>query len=274
MLRTRVVQRLVGHPRAHRPVADHRDHVAVVGHASPCLQVPRHRHPQPGRDRGRAVRRAERVVLALRPPREARQAAALPQRADPVAPAGQDLVRVGLVPDVPDQPVPRRVEDLVQRHRQLHHPQRRRRDGPRSWTPRRSSPPAARPPAGASCSSEKLRRSDGDTHPVQQRGRGPRSGLRGNQRSVHRFTFRAGSVPPRDHIRRHLTPASRGSTACDTFVTMIAVLVNRAPRVFFISGVVGRVVRPAPTPSCMPPAAGGAVAVRHRSVISDCRSRI
>ena len=62
---------------------------------------------------------AEGVVLALGAPGEAGQAAALAQRADAVAPAGQDLVRVGLVADVPDQPVARRVEDVVQRDRQL-----------------------------------------------------------------------------------------------------------------------------------------------------------
>ena len=42
-------------------------------------------------------------------------AAALAQRADPVAPAGEDLVRIGLVPDVPDDAVMRRIEHVVQR---------------------------------------------------------------------------------------------------------------------------------------------------------------
>ena len=41
------------------------------------------------------------------------------QRADAVAAAGQDLVRIGLVADIPDQPVGRRVEDVVQRDRQF-----------------------------------------------------------------------------------------------------------------------------------------------------------
>ena len=67
------------------------------------------------------MRRAERVVFALRPLGEARQPAALPQCPDAVAPPGQDLVRIGLMADVPDQPVRRRVEHVVQRHRQLHH---------------------------------------------------------------------------------------------------------------------------------------------------------
>ena len=67
------------------------------------------------------MRRAERVVFALGALGEARQAAALAQRADAVAPAGQDLVRIGLVADVPDQPVARRVEHVMQRHGQLDH---------------------------------------------------------------------------------------------------------------------------------------------------------
>ena len=41
------------------------------------------------------------------------------KRPDAVAPAGQDLVRIGLMADIPDQPVARRVEDVVQRDRQL-----------------------------------------------------------------------------------------------------------------------------------------------------------
>ena len=65
------------------------------------------------------MRGAERVVFALGALGEAGQAAALAQRADAVAPAGEDLVRIGLVADVPDQPVARRVEDVVQRDRQL-----------------------------------------------------------------------------------------------------------------------------------------------------------
>ncbi len=58
-----------------------------------------------------------------RAPGEAGQPAGLAQRADAVAPAGEDLVRVGLVADVPDQPVARGVEHRVQRHGQLHHAQ-------------------------------------------------------------------------------------------------------------------------------------------------------
>ena len=67
------------------------------------------------------MRSAERVVFAFGALGEAGQPALLAQRADAVAPAGQDLVRIGLVADVPDQTVVRRVEDIVQRDRQLDH---------------------------------------------------------------------------------------------------------------------------------------------------------
>ena len=159
MQRARVVHRLIRHAGAHRPVADHRDHVARIPRLA--LQIARHRHAEPGRDRGRAVRRPERVVFALRPAGEARQPAALAQRADAVAPAGQDLVRIGLVPDVPDQPVVRRVEHRVQRDRQLHHPERRRRDGRPSPRPRRSPRRRNSSATCRSCSAEKLRKSAG-----------------------------------------------------------------------------------------------------------------
>ena len=64
---------------------------------------------------------AERVVFAFGALGEAGQAVALAQRPDAGAAARQDLVRIGLVADVPDQPVLRRVEDVVQRHRQFDH---------------------------------------------------------------------------------------------------------------------------------------------------------
>ena len=43
------------------------------------------------------------------------------KRADAVAAAGQDLVRIALVPDVPDQPVVGRVEHIMDRGGQLDH---------------------------------------------------------------------------------------------------------------------------------------------------------
>ena len=68
---------------------------------------------------------AERVVLAFGTTREAAEAAALANGANTVAPAGEDLVRISLVANVPYQTVARRVEHRVQRDRQLDHPERR-----------------------------------------------------------------------------------------------------------------------------------------------------
>ncbi len=65
------------------------------------------------------MRRSERVVFALAAAGEAAEAGALAQGADAVAPAGDDLVRIGLVADVPDQFVPGRVEHIMGRDRQL-----------------------------------------------------------------------------------------------------------------------------------------------------------
>ena len=67
--------------------------------------------------------RAERVVFALRPLGEAGKSAALSQRPDAVASAGQDLVRIGLMADVPDQAVLRRVEHVMEGDGELDHPE-------------------------------------------------------------------------------------------------------------------------------------------------------
>src|SRR3546814_13632150 len=65
------------------------------------------------------MRRAERVVLALAALGETRPPAAGPERADTVAAPGDDLVRIALVADVPDDLVARRVEHIVERGRQF-----------------------------------------------------------------------------------------------------------------------------------------------------------
>ena len=57
---------------------------------------------------------AERIVVALGALGETGQSAAGAQGADAVAAAGEDLVRIGLVADVPDQAVARGVEDVVE----------------------------------------------------------------------------------------------------------------------------------------------------------------
>ena len=59
------------------------------------------------------------VVLGLGDRAERRQAVVLADRRQRLAAAGEDLVRVGLVADVPEDLVARRVEQAVQGDRQL-----------------------------------------------------------------------------------------------------------------------------------------------------------
>src|SRR5262249_41591290 len=60
-----------------------------------------------------------RVVFAFLALGERREAVLLLDRRDAVAAAGQDLVRIALVADVPDETVARRIEQPVQRDGQL-----------------------------------------------------------------------------------------------------------------------------------------------------------
>ena len=101
-----------------RAIADHRDHVALAPH-----QVAGNCHAEAGRNRGRTVRGAERVVFGFRALGEAGEPPALADGADPVAAAGQDLMRISLMAHVPDQPVIGGVEDIVDRRRELDHAQ-------------------------------------------------------------------------------------------------------------------------------------------------------
>ena len=69
--------------------------------------------------RGRGVPRAHDVVRRLLARAERREAAVLADRRQLLAAAGQHLVRIGLVADVPEDLVARRVEHAVQRDGQL-----------------------------------------------------------------------------------------------------------------------------------------------------------
>src|SRR5687768_16719170 len=62
---------------------------------------------------------AEGVVLALGALEEAGDAALLTQRLHAITTAGEQLVRVTLVSDIPDQLIEGRVEHVMQCHRQL-----------------------------------------------------------------------------------------------------------------------------------------------------------
>ena len=63
----------------------------------------------------------ERVVFAFGAFREAGKSIALAQGMHSPAPAGDDLVRIALMPDIPDKPVMRRIEDIVNSRCELHH---------------------------------------------------------------------------------------------------------------------------------------------------------
>src|SRR6266511_1516493 len=61
------------------------------------------------------------VMFTLRSPQKTRQATLLAQRVEPVVSAGQNLPRIALMADVPDDLVARRVEGRAERNRQLDH---------------------------------------------------------------------------------------------------------------------------------------------------------
>src|SRR5260221_17015 len=71
------------------------------------------RHAERRRDRSRRMRGAEGVVLRLAAPRKARDAVDHAQACHLLAPAGEDLVRVGLVANIPDDAVLGRLEHVV-----------------------------------------------------------------------------------------------------------------------------------------------------------------
>ena len=91
------MERLVRDAAGEGPVADDRDDPAVL--ADPVA----HRLLDPDRvpDRRRGVPRAHDVVLGLLDRAERRQPAVLADRVEPVAASREDLVRVRLVTDVP-----------------------------------------------------------------------------------------------------------------------------------------------------------------------------
>src|SRR5439155_18600173 len=70
-------------------------------------------------ERCQRMRGPERVVRRFVAARESRRSAPLAQLVHLCATAGEDLVRVSLMPDVPDDAIARRIENVMQRDRQL-----------------------------------------------------------------------------------------------------------------------------------------------------------
>ena len=97
----RAVQRLVGHARGERVVADDAHHVVAI-----AAQVPRDRLTEPRRDRVRWMRLAR-----LRGAGARRRRIAIAR--------GEDRVRARLAAVAEHKPVSQRIEDAMQRYRQL-----------------------------------------------------------------------------------------------------------------------------------------------------------
>lgn len=113
---TGVVERLVDHAGGHRTIANHRHHLAFLAQT-----LGRNGHAQGGRDRGAGMTDAEVVERAFIALRKRRHAVLLLHRMNGVAAPGQDLVRVGSVPDIPDDAVFRRVVQVMQRDGEFDH---------------------------------------------------------------------------------------------------------------------------------------------------------
>ncbi len=109
-----IVERLVDQTAGEGTVADDRDRIGRV-----VLQGLRHGQAVACRDGSAAVAGGKRVVFALLRVREAGEAAVLPERMELTVTAGQEFVRIDLVPDVPDERVFRGLEFEVHRKRQL-----------------------------------------------------------------------------------------------------------------------------------------------------------
>ena len=82
-----------------------------------------HGHSQGSGERCARVAGSERIVFALGAEHEAIQPARLANCLKAIQPPGQNLMDVGLVAHIEEELVLGRIEDRVQRQRQLHHSQ-------------------------------------------------------------------------------------------------------------------------------------------------------
>ncbi len=115
-----VVERLERQSAHQRGVPDH-DRDAL----HPVADVARLGQPLSDREPGPGMPAVEDVVRRFGASREPADAIERAQRPESIEPAGEELVRVGLVPGVPDDLVARRFEEAVERDRQFHDPERR-----------------------------------------------------------------------------------------------------------------------------------------------------
>ena len=115
---TCIVHALESHAGTHRAVADHRYDVSLL-----AGEITPHRHAKTGRNRGRGMTGTERVELGFASFCEAGKPVLLAKRLDLFPAAGKDLVRIGLMADIPDQPVMRGLEHVMKRHGKLDDPE-------------------------------------------------------------------------------------------------------------------------------------------------------
>src|SRR5665213_21583 len=109
-----VIERLKGKPRGECTVTDDCDDAATLA-AALCS----HCHAKRRTDRSAGMTDAEGVVFAFAACWERRKPAILLDSVQLVTAAGQNLVRIRLVADVPDQAVMRCIEHVMQGNRQL-----------------------------------------------------------------------------------------------------------------------------------------------------------
>ena len=109
-----MVQRLEGHAGGQGAIADDGDRLAIFAFA-----FGGNGHAERGADGGAGVAHRQRIVFTLFPPGEGVQTILLADALHPFPAPGQDLVRVGLMADIPDQTIKRSLVDVVQCDRQL-----------------------------------------------------------------------------------------------------------------------------------------------------------
>ncbi len=104
-----VVEGLVSHSAGQGAIANDGDRMVVL-----APELGRDRHAECGRDRGRSMTGTELVVRALLTLQKAAESPFLANRVEAIAPSGHQFMWVSLMPNVPDDLVVRRIEDVVQ----------------------------------------------------------------------------------------------------------------------------------------------------------------
>ena len=115
-----VVEPFEGQSAGHRAVADDGHHLPLLAPQFGCLG-----HAEGRRDRHRGVTAPESVVFTLGHARKAADAVQPALGPEGFAAPGDDLVGIGLMAYVPDDPVLRGFENIMQRRSQLHGPEAR-----------------------------------------------------------------------------------------------------------------------------------------------------